>query len=379
MTFLYTPPSSLNDPTLTPDEVVLNWTASALITAGMSMLLHFDGTNGSTTVLDSSPVGNVMASLGGASLDTTSPMFGTASLKITSTLTSSTQAIRTPITSASPLDVLSGTGDFTIEGWLRVDSGAAVFVAMDYGSDQSSFNLNGGLMVTGQIGVSGGIVSLSSNITNTGTGLIWGGFTSTADLTMAHGTWRHFAIVRKTGQASFYVNGVAQAVQGNATWANYTFPATSYAAFGRSAAISGGLSPGHVDEILVTKGTAKYIANFTPPTAPFASPGPPPAYIVDRDGVEIAQVLAPGITSYTDVNVVVGHTYVYKVAAQDGSNTQQSDFSAPLSVTIPFADQHLFMPFVPASIFKPIVLANLKGIKPRIYAPIENNTVSTKQ
>lgn len=35
--------------------------------------------------------------------------------------------------------------------------------------------------------------------------------------------------------------------------------------------------------------------------------------------------------------------------------------------------------FAPAATYPPVMLANVKGIKPRIYVPIQNTTVSTKQ
>lgn len=39
----------------------------------------------------------------------------------------------------------------------------------------------------------------------------------------------------------------------------------------------------------------------------------------------------------------------------------------------------VFGAFATDKVFPPIMLANVKGIKPRIYVPIENNTVSTRQ
>jgi len=39
----------------------------------------------------------------------------------------------------------------------------------------------------------------------------------------------------------------------------------------------------------------------------------------------------------------------------------------------------LFGGFAPDQVFKPVMLVNVAGIKPRVYVPIQNNTVRTKQ
>lgn len=61
--------------------------------------------------------------------------------------------------------------------------------------------------------------------------------------------------------------------------------------------------------------------------------GPPPGYLVYRDGVEIAWVSTPGVTSYSDTPVLVAHTYSYRVAAADEYGDPISPQSAAMSVS----------------------------------------------
>jgi len=80
----------------------------------VSLLLHCDGTNGSTSFPDSSSVGNVMTAAGTAAVTTTNPAFGTGSLLVTGNSVSGND-ISTPITTNGPLDLVTATVDFTIE------------------------------------------------------------------------------------------------------------------------------------------------------------------------------------------------------------------------------------------------------------------------
>lgn len=138
--------------------------------------------------------------------------------------------------------------------------------------------------------------------------------------------------------------------------------------------------------------------NFFPPTGLIASaiPGPavglswiasvpfpgnpltqPARYNIYRDGVYLNSVTTAGVTSYIDSTIVSGNTYSYTVAAANGTNVAVSAQSVP--VTIGTAPVFLTMPFAQAATYKPIMLANVEGIKPRIYVPIQSTTVSTKQ
>lgn len=78
--------------------------------SSVTLLLHLDGTNGSTTFTDQK--GNVFTGSGGAALSTSQKQFGSASLLLA---TASSQYIGTPSTTAFDF----GSGDFTVELWIR--------------------------------------------------------------------------------------------------------------------------------------------------------------------------------------------------------------------------------------------------------------------
>jgi len=249
---------------------------------------------------------------------------------------------------------------------------------MDYGDDQVSFNLNNGFKLSAAIDslTSAYNIALDTDIHDTVTSAPWGGDTWTTVAGSSSGVWVHWAIVRASGIMTMFINGVKSPT--SRPWMNAS-ATPSIIAFGRTASASGGQANGGVDDVRVTAGIALYTASFTPPTASYPNPGPPPGYIVYRDGVEIGQVTTLNSTTFLDLQVVPGQTYSYTVAAQDGSDNPQSDPSAALLVTVPFAPQTVFGGFAAAEAFPPIQLANLAGIKPRVYVPIENNTVRTKQ
>ena len=77
----------------------------------VSLLLHGDGTNGSTTIVDNSPSPKTMTALGNAQISTTESLFGGSSLYFDG---SGNDAIQT----LPGNDFVYGTGPFTLEAWI---------------------------------------------------------------------------------------------------------------------------------------------------------------------------------------------------------------------------------------------------------------------
>ena len=73
-------------------------------------------------------------------------------------------------------------------------------------------------------------------------------------------TWYHFAVVRRSGVVTLYVNGLAEGTYSNST--NY--------AFGASPFTIGNSSNGYISNFRFVR-RAVYTANFTPPTAPLTT------------------------------------------------------------------------------------------------------------
>ena len=80
---------------------------------------------------------------------------------------------------------------------------------------------------------------------------------------MTSNTWQHLAVVRNGNVYTLYVDGVSKATTtSSSTFSSGTDPV-------QLGVYGGTLYPavGYFQDIRVTKGLARYTANFTPPTA----------------------------------------------------------------------------------------------------------------
>lgn len=373
MSFTYTTPGTPTAGLVTPVSAAFSWAPSSLIDSTHTILLaHMDGSGA-----DSSVNGYNLTNTG-ATFDTSAPKFGSGDAKFTNTSTGgSRQLLSVGVVQGTPLDILSGTGDFTIEGWFKLDSSTINTVAMllDFGSD--TLGHNGLTLLVSIIDPTTMAVTLAANITDSVTDAPWGGNGTAATISgLSTGNWYHFAVVRTAGTGYLFVNGNRYSLS-TGSWTNYAFPANSQFQIGNVTSVSGGVLPKSIDEVRISN-IAQYTGTtYTIPTASFPDPSAPPGYSILRNGVRIDQEFSG--PSYIDATVVPGSTYTYTVAAQDAIGTYISDFSGPLVIVVPFTTALLFGGFSPADTYKPIMLANVKGIKPRVYVPIQNTTVSTKQ
>jgi len=213
----------------------------------VSLLLHGDGTNGSTTIVDSSPSPKTGTAVGDAQISTAQSKFGGSSIVF--------DKVDDRITYASSNDFAFGTGDFTIEFWA-------------YSRDVSGSTQRGFCQissVTGGLAPTGDGVAIHHGI---GTGGIRAAigpsdrlFSSTGLLTT--NTWFHIALTRSGTTAFLFVDGViVDSITNTTNLSQNNFVLGGY--FSTSF-----LYDGYIDDLRITKGVARYTANFTPPTAPF--------------------------------------------------------------------------------------------------------------
>ena len=140
-----------------------------------------------------------------------------------------------------------GTGDFTVEFWMNLNS-----------------------LLTTEMGV---LESQTTNafciykVTTSGV-LAWRPYGGTDQTILAHasipiGQWTHIAISRSSGVTKAFVNGTQ--TNSVADTNNYAIPTVVYTVGGRN----GGTNtvPGYIEDLRITKGYARYTANFTPTTA----------------------------------------------------------------------------------------------------------------
>jgi hypothetical protein len=234
--------------------------ASGVVTPSeldVALLLHFDGTNGSTTFTDSSGNDVSVSANGGAEISTAQSKFGGAS----GYFDGSGDYISLPFSlSFSPVG-----SALTIECWLRPD---------DTQAGGSAGNGNAGAIVSLRNGpvLCGYEFSIRNNKTLqllAYDGDFWALSIPTAasETALVPDQWSHVALViTSTGSTTLYINGVADASFSNINvpYASNSSDTTVFIGEGGD-----GQYHGYIDELRIVTGTAVYTANFTPPTAPF--------------------------------------------------------------------------------------------------------------
>lgn len=138
-----------------------------------------------------------------------------------------------------------GTGDFTIEGWLYLNSTGTEFIC-------HTGNAANSLFVT----MSSGLLRLTNDAT----------VFATSASTLSTGQWYHFAVVRSSGSSKVYINGSG----GTAVACTVDFTQNGFGV-GANFVTGANYLNGYIDDLRVTKGIARYTSNFTPPTQPFVT------------------------------------------------------------------------------------------------------------
>ena len=146
-----------------------------------------------------------------------------------------------------------GSGDFTIECWVYATSPTYA---------QGFFHVNA-------TSIGGTVAGYAIGVTAAGAVEYYSGATyTTTSSTITANRWTHLALVRSSGTVKVYVNGILPTSGGSiADSQNVTsalahlgvFYATNYPMVG------------YISNFRVVKGSALYISNFTPPTAPLTA------------------------------------------------------------------------------------------------------------
>ncbi len=203
------------------------------------LLLHCNGTDGSTTFVDE--MGKTISVNGSAQIDTAQSKFGGASALFGTT---SSDYIYT----ADSEDWNFGTGDFTIDFWiyLRSENNGDILRQYVDGNNQIYIYYDDDEGIIYRV-VSGGTNLV--DLTN-----------PTADISI--NTWHHVAIVRYGSLWTEYLDGSSlKTATANITYPNYT---------GNLNIGGGGVQNKSkdcwIDEFRISKGIARWTSNFTPPT-----------------------------------------------------------------------------------------------------------------
>jgi hypothetical protein len=204
--------------------------------ANVSLLLHADGTNGSTTFTDFSSNAHTITVYGNAQVTTTSPKFGTGALLCDGSGDS--------LSAPSHASLTFGTGDFTIEAWIRISAfGASQYIFSRRDSSGFSLRILADQRLSGQTPNTNSLTQVSA--------------------TMAANTWYHVAYTRSGSTNTLWLDGSSVATLTNS---ENGLSGTSFIGSRDGSAES---VNGRIDDLRVTKGVARYTATFTPPTAAF--------------------------------------------------------------------------------------------------------------
>lgn len=219
------------------------------------LMLNADGTDGSTSFLDSSTSPHTITAFANAQVDTAFVKFGTGAALFDGT----SDRLGAP----NSADWNFGTGNLTVDFWFRATVIASThrFLVISKSDSLSPANyvLDAGLTLNA------GIMIPFFNVSDGSSDFTAGGVT--AD--MADGVFHHFEGVLDGTTLRLFIDGV-QSVQTATISAALNFDANMVLRIG---AIFAGAAafPGSIDEIRVSKGVARHTANFTPPVSAYTT------------------------------------------------------------------------------------------------------------
>jgi hypothetical protein len=153
---------------------------------------------------------------------------------------------------------VSGTGDFTIEAWINIDSASAGRSRLLFSSDTSN-------ALNVRLGPSN-----TSNINGLSVGRNFNSDNEFCSFTFAFSTWYHVAIVRASAVYYFFINGVQIPTQGSGT-SSYSFATATTVAIGDAPSFPNDeIYKGYISNTRVSN-VARYTSSFTPSTSPFTA------------------------------------------------------------------------------------------------------------
>jgi hypothetical protein len=271
----------------------------------VTLLLHCDGSDGSTTFTDVK--GHTFTANGNAQIDTAQSKFGGASGLFDGSGDYLT------VGDSSDWDL---PGDFTLECWVRPSNVTGVKSVIGFPNFSTSWlGLNGNKIYTNLNGSGNtGATAITANV------------------------WTHLAVVRSGSTVTMYVDGVAQTAAAFTYATGLTPPGLMFGAV----STSGSVWPfaGHIDDLRITKGVARYTANFTPPTVAFLDTGTETAgsttyTVTTTSGASLQGTLLRAVTSDAYLQ-----SAVLRAVTSDAYLQSLMTLAASASVMLGFADPH---------------------------------------
>ncbi|MBI4691404.1 MAG: LamG domain-containing protein [Nitrospirae bacterium] len=201
------------------------------------LMLHFNGTNGSTTFTDSATSKTVTAN-GNAQIDTAQSKFGGASGLF--------DGNGDYLTLADSDDWNFGSGDFTIDFWVRFNS------------------FSGSFLLTKHAGASGYLVNYGQDSLSFYPESSYSGWYITG-ANFQTNTWYHIAFVRNGNSFYTFIDGVKKGTF-DATGKNITGNTSASLLIGIYHTEEMHALDGSLDDLRISKGIARWTSDFTPPS-----------------------------------------------------------------------------------------------------------------
>ena len=238
--------TTLNAQIFTPPTAPVSTTSQGATSGNVKYIGNFINAG-----ITDSAAKNDLETVGNAQVSTTQAKWGTTSMYFAG----SPNYLQLSNPNAN---VQLGSGNFTIEMWVNFSSAAGTQVLNNYGYEGGSTNYSY-LFYYSSNTIRFGNSTDGSAGTSQDNSL--GAFTPTA------GTWYHLALVRNGTTVTCYVDGTALSAPYNIAARTIFFPGN--ASTFTLGANGGNYFSGYIDDFRLTKGYARYTANFTPPAAAF--------------------------------------------------------------------------------------------------------------
>jgi hypothetical protein len=215
-------------------------TAPLTAIANTQLLLNY--TNGG--IFDNAMMNN-LETVGNAQISTSVFKYGTGSMAFDGT--------GDYLVIPGSTNLAMGTGDFTVELWVNQQSTWNPAGGSNYSHWLSLNNYTSGFM-------------LRPTLTGDGIQVFVGNTNYPYTVSLSLNTWYHIAVTRASGTMRLFVNGVQ--IGSNQT-VTYNLSTNTSNTIGTAVHNLVEVMQGYIDDLRITKGYARYTANFTPPTAAF--------------------------------------------------------------------------------------------------------------
>ena len=211
----------------------------------VSLLLHMNGANASTTFPDHSYNALAVTANGNAQISTAQSKFGGASAYF--------DGSGDGLSIASTSALQFGTGNFTVECWIYMTANPGSQGSQIIGRHEAGTSADWLFYITQSATLEAYFSNNNTTVTSTGA--------------LALNTWIHVAMTRSGNTVSLFVDGTLKN--------SVSFTASTEQGMGGTYNIASDQNTdesfftGYIDSLRITKGIARYTANFTPPTTQF--------------------------------------------------------------------------------------------------------------